>query len=326
MSSGVGKTVCVTGASGYIASWIVKLLLLRGYTVRASVRDPIDDPRKTQHLLSLDGAENRLKLFKANLLEEGSFDSVVEGCDGVFHTASPFYHDVVDPQAELIDPAVKGTLNVLNSCAKIPSVKRVVLTSSIAAVAYNGKPRTPDVVVDENWFTDADYCKGLKQWYVVSKTMAEESAWKFSKEKGIDMVAINPAMVIGPLLQPTLNTSAAAILNLIKGARTFPNASLSWINVKDVANAHIQAFEIPSATGRYCLVERVAHYSEIVKILHELYPYLQLPEKCSDDKPFVPTYQVSKEKAKTLGVEFIPLDASLKETVDSLKEKGFVEF
>ncbi|KAK8345357.1 hypothetical protein V6Z12_A07G142400, partial [Gossypium hirsutum] len=323
MSSGAGKTVCVTGASGYIASWLVKQLLLRGYTVKASVRDP-NDPRKTQHLLGLEGAESRLMLLKADLLEQGSFDPVVEGCVGVFHTASPFYHDVLDPEAELLDPAVKGTLNVLSSCAKTPSVKRVVLTSSIAAVAYNGKPRTPDVVVDENWFSDPDYCKDLKLWYVVSKTMAEDSAWKFSKEKGIDMVAINPAMVIGPLLQPTLNTSAAAILNLIKGAETFPNATFGWVNVKDVATAHIQAFEIPLASGRYCLVERVVHYSEIVNILHHLYPSLQLPQKCAGDKPYVPTYQVSKEKAKSVGIEFIPLDASLKETVESLKEKGFV--
>ncbi|TYJ26674.1 hypothetical protein E1A91_A07G136400v1 [Gossypium mustelinum] len=323
MSSGAGKTVCVTGASGYIASWLVKQLLLRGYTVKASVRDP-NDPRKTQHLLGLEGAESRLMLLKADLLEQGSFDPVVEGCVGVFHTASPFYHDVLDPEAELLDPAVKGTLNVLSSCAKTPSVKRVVLTSSIAAVAYNGKPRTPDVVVDENWFSDPDYCKDLKLWYVVSKTMAEDSAWKFSKEKGIDMVAINPAMVIGPLLQPTLNTSAAAILNLIKGAETFPNATFGWVNVKDVATAHIQAFEIPLASGRYCLVERVVHYSEIVNILHHLYPSLQLPQKCAGDKPYVPTYQVSKEKAESLGIEFIPLDASLKETVESLKEKGFV--
>ncbi|TYI19141.1 hypothetical protein ES332_A07G143600v1 [Gossypium tomentosum] len=323
MSSRAGKTVCVTGASGYIASWLVKQLLLHGYTVKASVRDP-NDPRKTQHLLGLEGAESRLMLFKADLLEQGSFDPVVEGCVGVFHTASPVYHHVLDLQVELLDPAVKGTLNVLSSCAKTPSVKRVVLTSSIAAVAYNGKPRTPDVVVDENWFSDPDYCKDLKLWYVVSKTMAEDSAWKFSKEKGIDLVALNPAMVIGPLLQPTLNTSAAAILKLIKGAETFPNATLGWVNVKDVATAHIQAFEIPSASGRYCLVERVVHHSEIVDILHHLYPSLQLPQKCAGDKPYVPTYQVSKEKAKSLGIEFIPLDVSLKETVESLKEKGFV--
>nr|QHS84907.1 cinnamyl alcohol dehydrogenase [Pyrus sinkiangensis] len=325
MSSGAGKVVCVTGASGYIASWLVKLLLQRGYTVKASIRDP-NDPTKTEHLHALDGAQDRLQLFKANLLEEGSFDSAVAGCEGVFHTASPFYNDVTDPKAELLEPAVKGTLNVLNSCVKSPSIKRVVLTSSMAAVAYNGKPRTPDVVVDETWFTDPDVCKESKLWYVLSKTLAEDAAWKFVKEKGIDLVTINPAMVIGPLLQPTLNTSAAAILNVIKGARTFPNASFGWINVKDVANAHIQAFERPAASGRYCLVERVAHFSEVVRVLRELYPTLQLPEKCADDKPFVPTYQVSKEKAKSLGVEFIPLDVSLKETVESLKEKGFVNF
>ncbi|XP_044483224.1 phenylacetaldehyde reductase-like [Mangifera indica] len=325
MSSGEGKTVCVTGASGYIASWIVQLLLSRGYTVKATVRDP-SDPRKTEHLVTLDGASERLQLFKANLLEEGSFDSVVEGCDGVFHTASPFYHDVKDPQVELIDPAVNGTLNVLNSCVKVPSIKRVVLTSSIAAVAYNGQPRNPDTVIDETWFSDQEFCKDSKLWYVLSKTMAEEAAWNFAKEKGMDIVSLNPAMVIGPLLQPTLNTSAAAILSLIKGAQTFPNATFGWVNVKDVATAHILAFEVPSASGRYCLVERVAHYSEVVKALSELYPTFQLPEKCMDDKPYVPTYQVSKEKANGLGLEFTPLEVSIKETVESLKEKAFVDF
>ncbi|GMN26255.1 hypothetical protein TIFTF001_001239 [Ficus carica] len=155
---GNGKVVCVTGASGYIASWLVKFLLQRGYTVKASVRDP-NDPKKTEHLTSLDGAKERLQLFKANLLEEGSFDSVVNGCDGVFHTASPVYFDVKDPEAEVLDPALKGTLNVLKSCAKSPSVRRVVLTSSMAAVTANGKPRTPNVVVDETWFSDPNFCK-----------------------------------------------------------------------------------------------------------------------------------------------------------------------
>nr|GMD64740.1 cinnamoyl-CoA reductase 1-like [Ipomoea batatas] len=160
------KTVCVTGASGYIASWIVKFLLQRGYIVKATVRYP-DDPKKTEHLLSLEGAKERLHLFKADLLEEGSFDSVVEGCEGVFHTASPFFHNVTDPQAELIDPAVKGTLNVLGSCAKTPSVQKVVVTSSIAAVAYNGKPRTPEVVVDETWWSGADFCKEMKVYLLL---------------------------------------------------------------------------------------------------------------------------------------------------------------
>ncbi|KMT14530.1 hypothetical protein BVRB_4g073000 [Beta vulgaris subsp. vulgaris] len=322
---GTGKTVCVTGASGYIASWLVKLLLQRGYTVKATVRDP-NDPKKVEHLRSLDGAEDRLHLVPANLLAEGSFDDAVEGCEGVFHTASPFYHDVKDPQAELLDPAVKGTLNVLSACAKVPSIKRVVLTSSMAAVAYNGKPRTPEVVVDESWFTDPNLARESQMWYVLSKTLAEEAAWNFVKEKGIDMVTINPAMVIGPLLQPTLNTSAAAIAKLLNGSESYGNVALGWVHVKDVAMAHILAFEVPSAKGRYCLVESVAHYADVAKILKELYPNAPLPEKCADDKPFVPVYQVSKEKTQSLGIDYIPLKTSLKETGESLKEKGFVSF
>ncbi|TMW87335.1 hypothetical protein EJD97_020091 [Solanum chilense] len=316
------KTVCVTGASGYIASWLVKFLLQRGYTVKATVRD-LNDQKKVDHLTSLDGAKERLHLFKADLLEEGSFDAVVEGCEGVFHTASPFYLAVKDPQAEMIDPALKGTLNVLGSVAKTPSVKRVVLTSSVAAVAFNGKPRTPEVVVDETWWSDPDFCRESQLWYVLSKTLAEDAAWKFVKEKAFDMVTINPAMVIGGLLQPTLNTSAAAILQLLNGSETYPNSTFGWVNVKDVALAHILAFENPAANGRYLMVESVAHFSEIVKILRELYPTMKLPEKCADDKPFTPTYQVNVERAKKLGIEFIPLAESVKETAESLKEKKF---
>ncbi|CAN1787795.1 Phenylacetaldehyde reductase [Linum perenne] len=312
---GKGKVVCVTGASGYIASWLVKLLLQRGYTVKATVRDP-NNPKKTQHLLALDGAKERLNLFKADLLDEGSFDNVVEGCEGVFHTASP---------AELVDPAVKGTLNVLRSCAKVPSIKRVVITSSMAAVAFNGRTLAPDVVVDETWFSDADFCHKSKLWYMLAKTLAEELAWKFSKENGIDIVTLNPGLVIGPLLQPTLNTSAESILNLVKGAEKYPNTTYRWVDVRDVAYAHIYALENPSASGRYCLVGAVVHASEAVNILHDLFPDLIIPQECADDKPPMPKYQVSKERVESLlGVKYTPLETSLKDTVESLKEKKLV--
>ncbi|KAL5543465.1 hypothetical protein UlMin_007249, partial [Ulmus minor] len=277
--SGGGKVVAVTGASGYIASWLVKLLLQRGYTVKASVRDP-KDPKKTEHLLSLDGAKERLHLFKANLLEEGSFDSVVDGCDGVFHTASPVLTSVADPQVELIDPALKGTLNVLKLCAKVPSLKRVILTSSMATVMFNGKPLTPKVVVDETWFSDPAFGENLKvitctnllapvwYWYMVSKTLAEEAAWKFAKENGIDLVTINPGLVIGPLCwvydqSPTL----------ARRDETFPNSVTQYVDVRDVALTHIQAFEVPLASGRYCLVGQVAHISEVLDILRQIYPF-----------------------------------------------------
>jgi len=272
----------------------------------------------------LEGANERLQLVKANLLDEGTFDAAVDGCEGVFHTASPFYIGVKDPQAEMLDPAVKGTLNVLNACAKASSVKRVVVTSSVAAVTYNSRPRSPDTVVDETWFSDAEYCKQVKLWYHLSKTMAEESAWKFAKEKGIDIVTINPAMVIGTLLQPTLNTSCAAILQLMNGSLTYPNMTFGWVSVKDVAEAHILAFEVPSANGRYLLVEKVAHYSEIVKILSKLYPGCAVPTKCADDNPFPPTFTVSKERVEKLGLKYTPIEEALRDTVESLKEKKFL--
>ncbi|GAU22590.1 hypothetical protein TSUD_93580 [Trifolium subterraneum] len=258
----------------------------------------------------------RLQLFKADLLEEGSFDSVIQGCHGVFHTASPAVFHVEDPQTQLIDPAVKGSLNVVKSCAKSPSVKRVVLTSSIATTLFSGTPRTPEVVVDETWFSNPQFLREKKMWYQFAKTSAEEVATKFLTENNIDYVVMNPAVTIGPLLQPELNGSS----------ETFPNFTFGWINVKDVANAHIKAYEDVSASGRYCLAERVMHFSELTNILRHIYPTLQIPDKCADDKPLMQTFQISKDKAKTLGIEFIPLEVSLKEIIESFKEKKFANF
>ncbi|XVE72297.1 hypothetical protein DITRI_Ditri11bG0028000 [Diplodiscus trichospermus] len=273
--SAAEKVVCVTGASGFIASWLVKLLLQRGYTVKATVRDP-NDAKKTQHLISLDGAKERLELFKAELEDEGCFDSTVDGCQGVFQVASPIVFSAADPEAEMIGPAVKGTLNVLKSCAKVASIKRVVITSSLASVVHNGKPLTQDVVVDETWFSDPLLSKEGKNWYQLSKILAEEAAWRFAKDNGIDLVTIHPGIVFGPLLQLDLNASSAEILNLTKGEQTFPLSTYIVVDVRDVAYAHIQAFADSSACGRYCLAERTIPYFEVQKIVYEL---LHLKEK-----------------------------------------------
>ncbi|CAI0455043.1 unnamed protein product [Linum tenue] len=300
--SGDGNVVAVTGASGFIASWLVKLLLQHGYTVKASVRDP-------------------------KLLEEGSFDSAIEGCSGVFHTASPVSFSAADPQAEIIDPAVKGTLNVLKSCAKSPSVKRVIVTSSTASIFYTGKPVNKDSVADETWFSDPEHCKDLKIWYQLSKTLAEIAAWDFAKENGVDMVTIHPGLVIGPFLQPSLSFSVEVILNLVNGNKSSPLSHFSVVDVRDVAEAHIKAFETPSASGRYCLVESSVPLSQVLGILHKLYPTLPLSDKCGEvDIMNLPGFGVSKEKAEGLGIKFIPLEESLKDTVECLKEKEFLLF
>ncbi|KAK0574727.1 hypothetical protein LWI29_028142 [Acer saccharum] len=322
--SGEGKVVCVTGGAGYIASWLVKKLLQHGYTVKATVLDP-NDPMETEHLLALDGAKERLEIFKANLLEEGSFDSAVDACDGVFHTASPVLFSANDPQADIVDTAVKGTLNVLKSCAKSPSVKRVIYTSSMAAVMCNRKPITPDTVVDENWFSDPAVCENMKNWYALSKTLAEGAAWKFTEENGIDLVTLNPGMVIGTLLQPTLNLSVEIILKLVNGDQSFPSP-YRLVDVRDVANAHIQALELPSASGRYCIVESNRSSTETLEILRQLFPTLHLPTKLEDEKPNEPTYKVSRERAESLGINFISWEVSLKDTIESFKEKGFLTF
>ncbi|XP_074316553.1 phenylacetaldehyde reductase-like [Silene latifolia] len=325
---GEEKRVCVTGASGYIATWIVKLLLDRGYVVHATVRS-LDDPRKTEHLRGLDGAKERLHLFKANLLEEGSFDSnFVDGslwC--IPHRFSLFSWKRRQTRTDLIDPALKGTLNVLSSCAKAPSVKRVIFTSSTAAVMLTGRPVSPETVIDETWFSTPEHCKGfVGEEYVLSKTLAETAAWKFAKENGIDMVSINPALVIGPMLQPVINWSSDVLFNIVNGkSETYLNATFGWVHVKDVAEAHIKAFEIPSANGRYILCETVAHFSQVVDILKELYPNLKLPHKCVDDQPFQPTYQLSKDKViRSLGLEYIPLRVALQEAVNFLIEKKLI--
>ncbi|XP_058007961.1 phenylacetaldehyde reductase-like [Hevea brasiliensis] len=117
--------------------------------------------------------------------------------------------------AEQIDPAVKGTLNVLKSCTKVQFVKRVTITSSLATMAFSGKPVTPDGVFDETWYSNPKVCKKLKFWYMLAKTLAEEAAWRFAKENSINLVTLNPGYVIGLLLQPTLNETMEMILNLV---------------------------------------------------------------------------------------------------------------
>ncbi|XP_019151177.1 PREDICTED: cinnamoyl-CoA reductase 1-like [Ipomoea nil] len=324
--SGEGKVVCVTGASGFIASWLVKLLLRRGYTVHATVRS-LKDPNKVAHLLALDGAKERLHLFEADLLEENSFDPAINGCDGVFHTASPVSFSPSATKEELVDPAVKGTLNALGSCARTPSVKRVVVTSSTASVLCKRNPIKATDIVDETWYSDKDFTEEIKQWYVLSKILAEEEAWKYARENGIDMVSLHPCLVIGPILQPTLNFSTNVILDLIKEEKDFfSGAGGSYVDVRDVANAHIQAFEVPSASGRYCLVGETIYCSQILKIVGQLYPSLPIPNKYKGDMPVVPTFKVSQEKAKSLGINFTSFEVSLKDTIESLMEKNFLSF
>uniref|UniRef100_A0A2P2JKB1 NAD-dependent epimerase/dehydratase domain-containing protein n=1 Tax=Rhizophora mucronata TaxID=61149 RepID=A0A2P2JKB1_RHIMU len=210
-----GEAVCVTGGSGCIGSWLVLLLLQRGYTVHATVRN-LNDEKETEHLRAMEGAETHLRLFQIDLLDYPSIAAAIDGCAGVFHLASPCIVDEVkDPENELLEPAIKGTTNVLNA-ANEKCVRRVVVTSSISAIIPS--PNWPsDVIKDENCWTDEEHCKKNGIWYPLSKTLAEKVAWEFSKENGLDVVVVNPGTVMGPVIPPTLNASMLMLVRLLQG-------------------------------------------------------------------------------------------------------------
>ncbi|WMV21901.1 hypothetical protein MTR67_015286 [Solanum verrucosum] len=316
MPSESGKVVCVTGAGGFIASWLVKLLLEKGYTVRGTVRNP-DDP-KNGHLKELEGAKERLILLRADLLDYQSLREAIYGCDGVFHTASP----VTDDPEQMVEPAVIGTKNVITAAAEA-KVGRVVFTSSIGTV-YMDPNRSPDKVVDETCWSDLDFCKNTKNWYCYGKTVAEKTALDEAREKGVDLVVINPVLVLGPLLQPTVNASVLHILKYLTGsAKTYANSIQAYVHVKDVALAHILLYEAPSASGRYICAESVLHRGDVVEILAKFFPEYPIPTKCSDEtRPRAKPYKFTNQKLKDLGLEFTPVKQCLYETVKSLQEKG----
>lgn len=176
--------IVVTGGSGYIASWIVKYLLEDGKQVRATVRS-LKDTSKIEHLIELkEKFKDKLSLFEADLMVEGSFDKSIEGVELVIHTASPFFvAGVKDAQKQLIDPALQGTKNVLESCNRISSVKRVVLTSSVASILGDNidSLQVPNqTFTEEHWNTTSNL---THQPYAYSKTLAEKEAWEIQKNK-----------------------------------------------------------------------------------------------------------------------------------------------
>ena len=256
------QTVVVTGASGFIGSRIVQQLLDQGVTVRGTVRTP-EDTDKYSFLTELPGADERLTLWKGELLTDGSFDEAVDGADSVIHTASPYVLDVDDPQTDLVDPAVEGTRNVLDACSKSDTVERVVVTSSMAAIT--DEPESDHLLTEEDWNEKSSLERNP---YYYSKKLAEQEAWKLAEEADWGLVVINPFLVVGPSLSPSLNTSNKIFVDMLAGE--YPVImGLNWgiVDVRDVAEAHIRALEEPAAEGRYICVEHVITMEQVVELL-----------------------------------------------------------
>ncbi|ONK61100.1 uncharacterized protein A4U43_C08F26250 [Asparagus officinalis] len=287
----IAKVACVTGGNGFLASTLIKQLLEKGYVVNATVRDP-GNKSKVSHLSKLQEL-GTLRLFQAELTEDGSFDEAVSGCYYVFHVATPVNLFSSDPENELIKPAIQGTLNVLKSCIKSNTVKRVILTSSAATVSASNLQGAGFVLNEESW-SDIEFLTTDKPptWgYLMSKTLAEKEAWKFAEQNKLELVSIIPPLIVGPALNGDIPPSLAIGLSLLTGddARVgglktiqMLSGSISFTHVEDVSRAEIFVAENESAFGRYICCAINTSLPELAEFLSKRYPQYNVPTNFTD--------------------------------------------
>ncbi|XXG45467.1 hypothetical protein AAC387_Pa02g0541 [Persea americana] len=323
MEQGGGR-LCVTGAGGFVASWLVKLLLSKGYMVHGTVRNPDDE--KNNHFKSLEKAQENLQLFKADLLDSDSLYAAIEGCSGVFNVASPVPpSSVANPETELLEPAVRGTLNVLKVCSET-GVERVAVVPSTGAVLVNPN-WPPNKPMDEDCWTDIDYCRESKlwyynTWYCISKTTAEREALKYAESSGLDVVTICPSYVFGPLLQSTMNTSSRLLIELFKGrSETIVNRVWPIVDVRDVAEALLLVYEKKEASGRYICAPHSVQVHDLVEKLKSKYPNYNYPKNYIEVDP---EGKLSSDKLKRLGWECRSLEETIADSVEYYQEAGIL--
>lgn len=268
--------VCVTGATGYVAGHVVKGLLERGCTVHAAVRDPGNE-EKRRHLDELAGRlPGQIRYFETDLLEPGSYAEAMAGCGLVFHTASPFIFHYEDPQRELIEPALEGTRNVLRQATATETVRRIVLTSSCAAIyGDNADIRETGraAFTEEDW--NRTSTPGHKP-YSLSKTLAEKEAWKLAGEQDRwTLVSINPSLVLGPGIKAVTTSGSFELIRKLgdgtmrAGVPVYPFGA---VDVRDVAGAHLRAgLDETVASGRYILSGHDTDMTEIADILRKAF-------------------------------------------------------
>ncbi len=267
------KPVMVTGATGYVAGWIIKKLLAEGITVHATVRNP-GNKISLQYLDDLaEKAKGNIRYYKADLLDNGAFDEAMKGCELVFHTASPFTSKIRDAQKDLVDPALIGTKNVLNTANRIESVKRVVLTSSCAAIIGDAKdclgyPNGIATEAEWNMTSSVEH-----QPYSYSKTVAEQAAWELSKAQSRwDLVVINPSLVIGPGINPNATSESFSLVRQLGDGSMksgVPSFYIGVVDVRDVAEAQVAAGFTPGAEGRHIISAGNTDFMALASLLRK---------------------------------------------------------
>ena len=265
MADGDGKTVLVTGGSGYLGGWCIVGLLRRGYRVRTTVRNASREHEVHAAVDSEVDSHHNLTVHQADLLSDDHWDHVIEGCDYVLHVASPLPVSQPKDPDELILPAREGTERVV-SRALDAGVERVVLTSSVAAIRGGNEGRA----LDESMWTDLS-SPDLTP-YVQSKTIAEQAAWGLAAEREARerLAAVNPTVIIGPTLSDDTSASLEVIQRLLKGIPAIPRLSFGFVDVRDVADLEIRAMTAPEAGGeRFVANTKSLWMSDVGEVLRQ---------------------------------------------------------
>ena len=332
------EKVLVTGATGFIGLHCIAQLLQQGYSVTGTVRSPNRIEEVKQAISEQQLSTDNLAFVETDLTKDDGWDDAVAGCDYVLHVASPFIVGVPKHEDELIIPAVEGTKRVIEAAVN-EGVKKVVLTSSCAAIVetHNGKTH-----FNEDDWTDASHPKTPA--YYKSKTLAEQKAWELICAQSTSKLAvINPAGVFGPTLSDDIGTANEFVLHVIDGkVPGCPKLHLGFVDVRDVAAAHILAMQKPEANGqRFIISEREFWFKEFSGVLkeagYEKAPTREMPNwlvkffGIFDPATRQMSQMVGKEKitpsdkAKHL-LEWNPRNAedSIRDTAAQLVEKGMV--
>jgi len=310
--------ILVTGGSGYLATHLIARLLRDGHSVRTTVRSAARGAAVRAAARRGGADDARLEFVEADLMSDDGWKAAVDGCAEIHHVASPIPVAQPEDPDELIVPAREGTLRVLRA-ARDAGARRVVLTSSFAAVGYTPKPGAE--------FTEADWTDpqtpGLAP-YPRSKAIAERAAWDLLRDGSTELVVVNPTGIFGPTLTADLRSSTQLIKMMLDGTVTVaPRARFGVVDVRDVADLHVRAMAAPDAAGnRYLAVANgpTVSFLEIARMLHRRLGVVTPSEEAPG--PELPRPIIHNDRARALGWQPRDVETTIIETAESLRDLG----
>ncbi|KAG4925433.1 hypothetical protein AAZX31_18G201400 [Glycine max] len=327
MAEGKGR-VCVTGGTGFLGSWIIKRLLEDGYAVNTTIRSDPGRKRDVSFLTNLPGASEKLKIFNADLSDPESFGPAVEGCVGIFHTATPIDFAVNEPEEVVTKRAIDGALGIMKAGLKAKTVKRVVYTSSGSTVSFSSLEEKD--VVDESVWSDVDMLRSVKPFgwsYAVSKVLTEKAVLEFGEQNGLEVATVIAPFIVGRFVCPKLPDSIEKALLMVLGKKEEIGViRYHMVHVDDVARAHIFLLEHPNPKGRYNCSPFIVPIEEMGEILSAKYPEYQIPtvDELKGIKGVKQPHLTSK-KLEDAGFEFkYSLEDMFQDAIECCKEKGYL--